>query len=176
MTLRDILIEITKSWVIAKNEQFSNHPIANLLRDDLVESIKKGLGAESQKYFIKSSAGAGNWANVPWLSILDPAITKSTQAGIYPVYLFKADGSGIYLSLGFGTSDLTDKYGKKVAKNKASKLREKLRNQNSLLSRWNDIITLIRQLRLVSPMNGLQQGQSFTHQLIYLTIISYLQI
>lgn len=142
MTLRDILIEITKSWVIAKNEQFSNHPIANLLRDDLVESIKKGLGAESQKYFIKSSAGAGNWANVPWLSILDPAITKSTQAGIYPVYLFKADGSGIYLSLGFGTSDLTDKYGKKVAKNKASKLREELRNQNSLLSRWNDIINL----------------------------------
>lgn len=118
MSLKQLLTEIASGWVKAKNEKFTGHPIATLLRQDLISSIEKILPS-STNYLIKASAGAGNWADVPWLSVLNPAITESTQSGIYPVYLFRADGGGVYLSLGFGTTDLKKQYGAALAKQKA---------------------------------------------------------
>src|SRR5262249_52580282 len=38
--------------------------------------------------FVEGSAGAGNWAAVPWISVFDPAITTSATRGYYVVYLF----------------------------------------------------------------------------------------
>ena len=94
MSLKRLLSEISSGWKKAKNEQFTGHPIATLLKQDLISIVKAQLDPQ-RKYLIKASAGAGNWADVPWLSILNPAITKSTQSGIYPVYLFRSDGSGV---------------------------------------------------------------------------------
>lgn len=46
--------------------------------------------------------GVGSIANVPWLALLDSRITNTTQSGIYCVYLFKADMSGVYLTFNQG--------------------------------------------------------------------------
>ena len=108
MNLNEIFHKITKGWVQAKNEKFASHPISKLIREDLKDVI---VGLVPNKYTTKASAGTGGWASVPWVSILDPTITETTQSGIYPVYLFCADGSGVYLSLGFGTTSLKQKHG-----------------------------------------------------------------
>ncbi|WP_158775122.1 MrcB family domain-containing protein [Cobetia sp. L2A1] len=141
MSLKKVLSEIAGGWVKARNEQFTGHPIAKLLRHDLISEVKKEIDCSSD-YLMKSSAGAGNWADVPWLSILNPTITESTQSGVYPVYLFCSDGSGVYLSLGFGTTDLKKKYGTVLAKTKAKELRDNIRNADSRLHYWNDEIDL----------------------------------
>ena len=104
--LSELFENILKNWIKATGEQFSGHPLAMKLRDDLKNLIQKKLSEQGINYKIKASAGAGNWANVPWLSMLSPDMTQSTQEGIYPVYLFRADGTGLYLSLGFGTTNL----------------------------------------------------------------------
>lgn len=130
MNLRQLFTEIASGWEQAKNEQFTGHPIATLLRQDLIKAIEKKLQSPT-KFLIKASAGAGNWADVPWLSILNPAITESTQSGIYPVYLFRSDGSGIYLSLGFGTTELKKQYGTAQAKQKAEELRNSIRGSDN---------------------------------------------
>lgn len=142
MSLQEKFKQITNGWVKATTEQFSNHPIANLVRRDLVKEVQCFVERQDISYLIKSSAGAGNWASVPWISILDSSITKSTQAGIYPVYLFCADGSGVYLSLGFGTNDLIKQHGLPHAKIKAAELREELRAKEPRLHSWADIISL----------------------------------
>ncbi|WP_194090385.1 MrcB family domain-containing protein, partial [Vibrio hibernica] len=80
MSLRELLIEIAGGWVQAKSEPFTGHPIATLLRQDLSRAIEDKLQSPTD-YLIKASAGAGNWADVPWLSILNPQITESTQSG-----------------------------------------------------------------------------------------------
>jgi predicted RNA-binding protein with PUA-like domain len=49
-------------------------------------------------YRVKGSAGAGNQAEVPWVSVMPPG-TKGASEGTYVVYLFAADGSRVYLSL-----------------------------------------------------------------------------
>lgn len=53
---------------------------------------------------IKFSVGQGNWAKVPWIAIMDDRETTSTQRGIYCVYLFRQDGSGVYATLNQGVT------------------------------------------------------------------------
>ncbi|PTB33518.1 MrcB family domain-containing protein [Photobacterium phosphoreum] len=141
MSLRQLLTEIAGGWVQAKKEPFTGHPIAALLRQDLIRAIEKQLLSPTD-YLIKASAGAGNWADVPWLSILNPKITESTQSGIYPVYLFRSDGSGVYLSLGFGTTELKRQYGTALARKKAEALRNSIRELDNRLDDWDQKVDL----------------------------------
>ena len=161
MNFKEILKQIAEGWVQATNEQFTNHPIANLIRQDLIEAVKGTLDSENDNFLIKSSAGAGNWANVPWLSILNPSITHSTQSGIYPVYLFRADGSGVYLSLCFGTTDLKKKYGTNDAKIKAAELRDNLRSHDSRLHNWQEKIELRSNTTLGKSYEWASAGAKF---------------
>src|SRR5690554_823974 len=179
MSLRQLLTEIASGWVQAKNENFTGHPIANLLRRDLIQAIKTTLPSPTD-YLLKASAGAGNWADVPWLSILNPAITESTQSGIYPVYLFRSDGSGVYLSLGFGTTELKRQYGTTLAKQKAEELRTTIRGLDNRLDDWDQKVdlrsntTLGRSYEWASagakfyPLNNMPDDNTLTSDLIEL--------
>ena len=51
------------------------------------------------------SVGQGNWARVPWVSFLDSRVTNSTQRGIYGVFLFREDMSGVYLTFNQGVTE-----------------------------------------------------------------------
>lgn len=160
MSLRQLLTKIAGGWVQAKNENFTGHPIANLLRRDLIQAIEATLPSPTD-YLLKASAGAGNWADVPWLSILNPAITKSTQSGIYPVYLFRADGSGVYLSLGFGTTDLKRQYGTTLAKQKAEELRNTIRGSDNRLDDWDQKVDLRSNTTLGKSYEWASAGAKF---------------
>lgn len=142
MSLAKLLSDVARQWVSATNEQFTAHPVANVIRNDLIAAVEEILKPIHTDYIVKSSPGAGNWAAVPWVAILNPKITETTQRGVYPVYLIRADGSGIYLSLGFGTTDLRQKYGLSEAKKQAQALKDKLRSNDKRLESWETNIDL----------------------------------
>jgi len=52
---------------------------------------------------VRPSWGLGRWNPTPWVAFLDERITTTTQKAFYPVFLFRFDGSGVYLSLDLGT-------------------------------------------------------------------------
>lgn len=58
----------------------------------------------SERYIVKGSVGIGVWSEVPWLAIFDRFVTTTAQKGFYPVFLFRNDMSGFYLSLGIGVT------------------------------------------------------------------------
>src|SRR6476646_3553919 len=60
---------------------------------------------------VKWSVGKGNWARVPWIALLDSRETHSTQNGVYPVYLFRQDLSGVYLALNQGAANAKEQHG-----------------------------------------------------------------
>ncbi|WP_445300041.1 MrcB family domain-containing protein [Microcoleus sp. AT3-A2] len=62
-------------------------------------------------YSVKASAGNGSWAKVPWIAIFNKLVTESVQSGFYCVYLFRAEFSGVYLSLNQGIADKRNKFG-----------------------------------------------------------------
>lgn len=73
------------------------------------DSIKRGLESSppvTQRPFLRVAAsyGKGNWATIPWVSLLDSRETTSTQRGTYVVYLFREDGAGFYIKLAQGVT------------------------------------------------------------------------
>ena len=142
MSLHELLVYITQNWVSATKETFRNHELANIFRGDFKDKVTELALTENNDYIIKASVGAGQWASIPWLSILDPDITNTTSTGIYPVYLFCEDGSGVYLSLGFGTTALKREHGTRGAKIEAGKIQNRITQSINQLKNWNSQIEL----------------------------------
>lgn len=136
--IQSLFKQILSNWVRATTEQFTNHPTAVIFRADLKKSIENIAYRSNKEFKVKASVGAGNWANVPWVSILDTRITTTTQSGIYPVYLFCADGSGFYLSLNQGTTAPTREFGAINAQRQAIELKSQLLNNIYELSTWDN--------------------------------------
>jgi hypothetical protein len=81
-----------------------------IVRHQAPAALKKILPVESSLPFtpsIEGQDGQGLKARVPWIRIFSKE--KSPRAGIgwYLVFVFAADGSAVYLSLGTGVTELT---------------------------------------------------------------------
>lgn len=60
---------------------------------------------------VVASYGKGNWATVPWISVLDERETRTTQEGTYVVYLFREDGKGCYVKVAQGVTRVENELG-----------------------------------------------------------------
>jgi hypothetical protein len=58
------------------------------------------------------SAGKGNWANIPWMALVDTRDQSAPRGGIYLSFLFRQDMSGVYLALMQGHTDVKKELGK----------------------------------------------------------------
>jgi 5-methylcytosine-specific restriction protein A len=67
--------------------------------------------------------GQGFWATIPWIAILDARETSKPSEGVYVVYLFRADMSGVYLTLSQGASSLMIGKGRVQLRGRARALR-----------------------------------------------------
>ena len=61
------------------------------------------------------SVGKGDWATVPWIALLNTNVTRSTQEGIYVVFLIATDLNRIFLTLNQGTTNLVNDLGQREA-------------------------------------------------------------
>lgn len=59
---------------------------------------------------VKFGVGKGNWARVPWIAFLDQSVT--IQNGVYCVYLFRQDMSGVYITFNQGVTELIKQSGR----------------------------------------------------------------
>lgn len=66
--------------------------------------MAKIAGTDDRLAF-KGSAGQGTWTRGPWIGVFDKLVTTSAQRGYYPVYLFREDMKGVYLSLNQGITE-----------------------------------------------------------------------
>jgi len=76
---------------------------------------------------VKPSVGRGVWAKVPWIALLDERETTSTQHGVYVVYLFCEDMSGVYLTFNQGVTQLFDELAAAEARRELVRRAEQLR-------------------------------------------------
>ncbi|EHB62688.1 MrcB family domain-containing protein [Paenibacillus lactis] len=126
-SLQNALFEIMKSYISAKSQAFAGHPLGALFRQAIPEHIRS-LSFIDPNYKIQGSVGQGNWANIPWIAVMDKRITDTTQHGEYIVYLFSEDMESVYLTLAQGVTVPKDELGKKEGyqylENKATEIRE----------------------------------------------------
>lgn len=107
-----ILQEFIDSYARAKGETFGgSHPAAKVLAR-AADAFQQRLPPSLAQARVKASVGQGNWATVPWIAILDPRETTTTQRGTYPVLLIPEDLRGVYLTLAQGVTQLKRDRGK----------------------------------------------------------------
>ncbi|POX90633.1 hypothetical protein C3477_06755 [Mycobacterium kansasii] len=121
MNLQELLLRIASTYDRALDMQSE----AQLL---LRKSSETVLGpAVSANYVVKGSGGQSTPAFVPWIAVFNPDETDQAQHGMYVVYLFKADMTGVYLSLNHGVTELTSLHGRQKARmilaNQATEIR-----------------------------------------------------
>jgi len=103
MSLGTTLERMMREWTVARTEPFANHSLASFIRGPATKEIEAAI-ANPHGLTVKGSAGAGQWAAVPWISIFDDVVTDSATRGYYVVYLFHSSGSVVHLSLNQGTT------------------------------------------------------------------------
>ncbi len=135
MNLRECLSKILDEWPIEKQNVFAGNQLAKFIRQDFVLVIDNL--SDNKKYRVKASAGAGVWANIPWLSILNTRITTSTQDGVYPGFLFKSDGTGVYLTLNQGTTKPRQELGIPQAREREQYISKYLISGINQLDNWD---------------------------------------
>ena len=104
--MKEIIDKILNEYENAKQETFSGHEMGTLFRNVFPEYLNRSGIVDEKKYLVKGSVGAGNWASIPWLAILDRSITESAQNGVYIVYLLSKDGKNLYLTLNQGCTEI----------------------------------------------------------------------
>ncbi len=129
MTIENYIIEILKRYQSEKMGRFGRSDFSDMITKELPEIINEQLIGR-REYIVKGSMGNGGWAEIPWLAIMDPYITTSTQRGYYVVLLFDTIAQELILSLEYGWTSFKDKYGAReglrVIRGLTSKTREEL--------------------------------------------------
>ena len=98
--IREALTEISNKYLDAKKEDLKGHQLALYIRKCAKNLISPALGDYAENFVFRSSAGIHQaWADVPWITIMDPEVTTTTQTGHYVVYLFSVDMKTVSLSL-----------------------------------------------------------------------------
>lgn len=109
MSIHAALSVLLEEYAQASSQAFAKSAMADLLRVDIPKEIETAVGDPS-RYDVDGSPGKGNWADVPWVAILDRLVTETAQQGYYLVYLVRADCSGVYLSLNQGVTTVRQEY------------------------------------------------------------------
>lgn len=111
MNLAEHLSEIATRYSFERARAFSNNRLAHQIRTELADEGKKLISFRTDDILVKGSAGAGNWASVPWLGFFDQLITKSAQTGFYVVFLINPQSHQIVLSLNQGATSIFREFG-----------------------------------------------------------------
>lgn len=128
-SLKEALSDILSTYLTAKRETFAGHRLGNLVRQEIPTALRK-LPFIHSELKIQGSVGQGNWATIPWISIMDKRITETTRQGEYLVYLFAEDMQSIYLTFMQGVTIPVAEKGKPAAyqyfKQKVNEIRNML--------------------------------------------------
>ncbi|MDR6554665.1 MoxR-like ATPase [Paenibacillus qinlingensis] len=128
-SLKEAISDILFAYITAKRETFAGHRLGNLVRQEIPSALRK-LPFIHSELKIQGSVGQGNWATIPWISIMDKRITETTRQGEYLVYLFAEDMQSVYLTFMQGVTIPVAEKGKPAAyeyfKQKVNEIRSML--------------------------------------------------
>jgi len=114
---------------------------------------------------IKWSVGQGNWAKVPWVAFLDTRETSTTQRGVYCVFLFKQDSTGVYLTLIQGVTEPHEKMGAEKAREFLRSSADEIRIKHPDLSQRGFLVDGSIDLRADPGLGSEYEASTIAHKL-----------
>ena len=129
MAIRDVLLTVIQRYREATTQSFAGHALASYLRNDARAAIEASLGEHDSGLRVVGSAGAGNWATVPWVAVFDSLVTETATKGYYVVYLFHSSAPVVHLSLNQGTTAVRQEFGgdaRDIMRDRANLMRHRI--------------------------------------------------
>lgn len=123
--LPTIFTEILDEYPIESQKDFKDNDFAKKLRNDFTKElneITQSLVGGNPNYEAKISPGMIGWAKNPWAGIKNYSCAKTFQKGLYLIYIFEADGSGVHLSLDQGNDNFNLSKREKIANTLINKI------------------------------------------------------
>lgn len=104
--IQELIERILDEYPRAKRVAYSGGRSINQSFRELVGALwtSKPIAVRESRLEIVRSVGRGNWADVPWVTLLDRRETDTTQDGAYVALLFRGDGSAVALCVMQGTT------------------------------------------------------------------------
>lgn len=159
--MQKLLLNILENYKLAKLSNLTDHELAVYVRQQSADILENTISIDSEKYKVKASVGQGQWADVPWIAVFDKSITQSATEGYYIVYLFRADMSGVYLSLNQGWTYFKNRYKTKLGREKITQVSDVWKNE--LSSTLNDFSYEKINLKNEGKMNSFVEGYELGH-------------
>ncbi|WP_434450824.1 MrcB family domain-containing protein [Lentzea sp. E54] len=106
--LRDVLL-LQPKWTADNTPEMQErgrlirHDVAGWLREQL-PALERAASVEIDDWAVEASDGTGLKAVIPWVRVHSLSRSPSATKGWYVVYLFRAQGDRVYLSLMQGTT------------------------------------------------------------------------
>jgi len=100
--VRDDINSIMSEYLRAKTNHETSIKVREIFKALTEELSNLRTLRRYSNLAVTFGTGIGQIANVPWVAIMDERITNTTMRGIYVVFLFRANMSGLYLTLNQG--------------------------------------------------------------------------
>jgi MrcB-like, N-terminal domain len=134
-SLPTLLRDFLDRYAEARSEPFRGDNEAARLLKRAADRIRTTLPSQLSQARVRPSVGQGNWAAVPWIAVLDPRVTTTTQEGVYPVVLIREDLMGLYVTIAQGVTNLKRELRQRGAYDALRKQAEDLRPHLGSLQR-----------------------------------------
>lgn len=159
--MKDLFVEILQNYSTESKQDLTNNSHAHFIRNNIPTKIYSALQLDCDQFKITASPGQGRWSEVPWIGIFDRDITGTATKGYYIVYLFRADMSGVYLSMNQGWTFIKSQFGVKEGKANIQKLTRAW--QKILSSPLNDFSFDQIDLKVTGTKTKLPEGYEAGH-------------
>ncbi len=115
-TFAQLMEAFLKRFAETRTQPFSVVPDLWATMDGLKGAIA-GLPSvkERDELVVEWSLGKGGWATVPWISLMDRRVTRSTQEGVYVAFLVSRDLTTVHLTLIQGSTNVVNEHGQSAA-------------------------------------------------------------
>jgi 5-methylcytosine-specific restriction protein A len=113
MNARNLITEFSSKYPIESSGPFGRQRTTEIITKELPQEILKLCNLNENHFRVYGSAGTGNWAEIPWVAVLDKDITSTTRRGYYIVLLFDREIKNVYICLSLGWTQFEEEYGVK---------------------------------------------------------------
>lgn len=120
------LSKVAETYRNITRETFAGCEEGKMICNILPRKIEEVCGIDTTSYLTTGSIGIGQRSDVPWIATFYKPLTTSATKGVYIVLLYKADMSGIYLTLNQGITIFEKLFKGKKGRIEANKMARRL--------------------------------------------------
>ncbi len=119
------LNELLKKWIVGYPNYYPRDfrfSFKDIINEDIPKVIENFAAIKAGNYQVQGFAGDTQWAEIPWVKVVDRKTQNSAETGLYLAYILAMDSRKLYLAIIYEAAGV----GVRTLSEKAAEYRKKL--------------------------------------------------